>query len=68
MIILDCPRCGGDRGEYICDGDDPLAWHSCYHCCETGVLEYTEQEYVDMVNELLDEAAAASHRIKKAKR
>lgn len=57
MIILDCPRCGGYGGEHL-DFENGQ-WHACYHCCETGVLKYTEAEYCGMVNELLDEAAAA---------
>lgn len=60
VIVITCPHCGGDGGEWLRDEDGfgPVEWHSCYHCCEEGTFKMTEQQYLDMVNELAAEAAA----------
>ena len=58
MITITCPRCYGDAGEYLSEDAGVHEWHACYHCGETGTITLTDDEYVSMVNELLDEATA----------
>lgn len=61
MVQIKCPRCHGEGGEYIREEEEgfgPLAWHSCYHCCEEGYVDLDEDAFLDMVNDLASEATA----------
>jgi hypothetical protein len=59
MVRTTCTSCGGEGGEHIQeDFGAPHVWHSCYRCCETGVEEMDEDEFIDMVNEQAAEASA----------
>lgn len=57
MIRVECDQCGG-YGFVPLEEDGGVVQHACYRCCTEGYHDYTEEQYVEMVNELLSEAAA----------
>lgn len=57
MIKVTCEQCGG-AGWVPLEEDGHDVQHACYRCGTDGYHEYTEQQYCDMVNELVAEVTA----------
>lgn len=55
MIKVECDQCAG-LGYVPLEEDGRDVEHACYRCGTEGFHLYTEQQYCDFVNELVDEA------------
>lgn len=54
----ECPKCGGDGGEPGANFGDH-GWHPCYHCCNTGRVNYNP-DLINNLGNLLDRYGALS--------